>query len=272
MEIKEIAKSIISRTYYPFHSLLKKNALNIPILCYHSINKRFENEPDPIHPKEFEEHLKYINDYYEVISLSKLAYFLKNDLKPENPSIVITFDDGYIDNYFEAFPLLIKFNAKATFFVVTDFIDGNISLNGLKGWESMNWDNIKEIDSKPNFEIGGHTHSHKILGDLNPLTAKLEIDNSINLLSSQLNRKIRYFAYPFGQRHHFTKENIINLKKNSIQAACSTIFKTYHTKKDLYKLNRINIRSFDTRQKLSKKIKGYYDFINVIQKVKSNLK
>ena len=272
MEIKEITKSLISRTYSPFHPLFKNNSLNIPILCYHSINKKFEDEPDPIHPREFEEHLKYINDYYEIISLNKLVYFLLNDLKPTNPSIVITFDDGYIDNYFEALPLLIKYNAKATFFVVTNFIEGNISLNGLKGWESMNWENIREIDSKTNFEIGCHTHSHKILAYEKSSIVSLEIDKSIEILSSKLNRKISYFAYPFGQRHHFKKENINYLKKKSIQAACSTIFKTYHTKNDLYKLNRINIRSYDTRKQLSRKIKGYYDFINLIQKIKSHLK
>ena len=60
--MKEIAKCNNPKTYKPFHKLLNNKYLNIPILCYHSINRKFECEPDPIHPKLFEEHLKYIRD------------------------------------------------------------------------------------------------------------------------------------------------------------------------------------------------------------------
>ena len=89
---------------------------------YHSIN---DNDPEnkmvlPINM--FKEQMLWLNDNdFNSLTLDEAIMALENDLIPENP-IVITFDDGYVDNYENAFPILKENNIKATFFVITNFV------------------------------------------------------------------------------------------------------------------------------------------------------
>jgi len=76
------------------------------------------------HPtaEEFESQLRYLTRYHSIISLEDVVDYISGiKILPPSPA-VITFDDGYLDNYRFAFPLLKKYNAKATFFICTDFI------------------------------------------------------------------------------------------------------------------------------------------------------
>ena len=91
------------------------------ILTYHSISN--EIEPDEtVTPEEFERQLQYIKENYKVISLEEAIEYLQTDLGKVSGSIVITFDDGYSDNYYNAYPLLKKHNFPATIFLISDFI------------------------------------------------------------------------------------------------------------------------------------------------------
>jgi peptidoglycan/xylan/chitin deacetylase (PgdA/CDA1 family) len=76
-----------------------------------------------VNPVQFETQIKYICQTHRVISLDELAEcIIKNRYLPDK-SIIITFDDGYKDNYLKAFPILKKYGAPATIFLTTDYID-----------------------------------------------------------------------------------------------------------------------------------------------------
>ena len=68
--------------------------------------------------------------------------------------IIITFDDGYLDTYTKAFPILQKYKLKATVFIIANWMDGD---------RYMSPEQIKELDSSKIFEIGSHTLSHSFL-------------------------------------------------------------------------------------------------------------
>ncbi len=100
----------------------------IRILFYHRVAAE-AGPPDlrgrrPITAREFERHLQHLTRHYRVISLEEAAKALQSGAPlPEN-AVVITFDDGYRDNYTVALPLLEKYGVPATVFVVTSAIDG----------------------------------------------------------------------------------------------------------------------------------------------------
>lgn len=74
-------------------------------------------------PKNFEKQIKYVSKKYNVISFDMLIDYIQNKTKlPKNP-LIITFDDGYKDNYTNAYPILKKYNVLATFFLTIDFIE-----------------------------------------------------------------------------------------------------------------------------------------------------
>ena len=120
------------------------------VLClmYHSIDS--EKNKGGIFIDEFEEHIKWIKDKktFKMEELKGLDYKL-----PKN-SILITFDDGYKNNYTLAFPILKKYNMKATIFLNTKFIE--------KDEAYLNWDEIREMYESGLIDFQLHTHSHQL--------------------------------------------------------------------------------------------------------------
>ena len=120
------------------------------VLClmYHSIDS--EKNKGGIFIDEFEEHIKWIKDKktFKMEELKGLDYTL-----PLN-SILITFDDGYKNNYTLAFPILKKYNIKATIFLNTKFIE--------KDETYLNWDEIREMYKSGLIDFQLHTHSHQL--------------------------------------------------------------------------------------------------------------
>ena len=120
------------------------------VLClmYHSIDS--EKNKGGIFVDEFEEHIKWIKDKktFKMEELKGLDYTL-----PLN-SILITFDDGYKNNYTLAFPILKKYNMKATIFLNTKFIE--------KDEAYLNWDEIREMYESGLIDFQLHTHSHQL--------------------------------------------------------------------------------------------------------------
>ena len=120
------------------------------VLClmYHSIDS--EKNKGGIFVDEFEEHIKWIKDKktFKMEELKGLDYTL-----PQN-SILITFDDGYKNNYTLAFPILKKYNMKATIFLNTKFIE--------KDEAYLNWDEIREMYESGLIDFQLHTHSHQL--------------------------------------------------------------------------------------------------------------
>ena len=120
------------------------------VLClmYHSIDS--EKNKGGIFIDEFEEHIKWIKNKktFKMEELKGLDYTL-----PPN-SILITFDDGYKNNYTLAFPILKKYNMKATIFLNTKFIE--------KDETYLNWDEIREMYKSGLIDFQLHTHSHQL--------------------------------------------------------------------------------------------------------------
>jgi len=100
------------------------------ILMYHKITK--DNA-------KFESQIKYLHNNYEVITFDELLKCYKNTKKLSKNTAIITFDDGYKDNYTVAYPILKKYNLPATIFLTTGHIDNN---------ELLWWDKVSYIISK----------------------------------------------------------------------------------------------------------------------------
>jgi peptidoglycan/xylan/chitin deacetylase (PgdA/CDA1 family) len=89
---------------------------------FHRVSPYFDDLWPPMHPKLFEKYIKYISSHYTVIKTNEI-----NEPSSENkPLATLSFDDGYLDNYEYALPILEKYNCSASFFIVTNCIDKNI--------------------------------------------------------------------------------------------------------------------------------------------------
>ncbi len=110
---------------------------DILILMYHRVSpEKGESLLIPLPPDIFEEQMKVISKKYKVVFLRELPALLKDKSKSNEKILILTFDDGYKDNYVYAYPILKKYNIPATIFISSSYIN-----NQKNFW----WDQIYQI-------------------------------------------------------------------------------------------------------------------------------
>ena len=192
-----------------------KADIDIPVLLYHDfvIDVPLE-EPDDFNyintPLSFEENIKVLLDNgYTFLSFKDLndAYNGKGKL-PSKP-ILITFDDGYYSNYEYIFPILEKYNVKASIFIVTDYIGRKID-----GKRYLSWRDCKVMQESGLVEIFSHSKKHVFYDRLSVRELKDDLNESYEDIEKHLGKQdLKVFAYPYGA---YTKEMVFVLKMHGV--------------------------------------------------------
>lgn len=170
------------------------NELKATVLMYHYIGDLPQNADNirkglTVSGEEFEGQLKYFTQKgYTITTLSGFDTFRQRQQIPEKLAI-LTFDDGYLDNYEVAFPIMKKYNATGTFFIITKKI-------GTTGY--MTEEQIKELSSSGN-EIGSHSVNHLSLDKYKGNSLKSEIVDSKETLEKLISKTVISFCYPAGK-------------------------------------------------------------------------
>jgi peptidoglycan/xylan/chitin deacetylase (PgdA/CDA1 family) len=210
----------------------------IPILMYHYISvppadADVYRKDLSIKPEQFREQMQWLKDNgYQTISLTHLVYALNIGWPklPEKP-IILTFDDGYVDNYEQAFPILKEMGFIGTFFVLTDVTDRE-----QPGY--MNWDMLKEMNAVGmDIEVHGREHLEMIGRDESWLVFHLL--GPAQTIEANLGYQPHFLAYPSGQYDAKTIEVAHN---QGYWAAVTTQNGAHHTKTNLFELERVRIR------------------------------
>jgi peptidoglycan/xylan/chitin deacetylase (PgdA/CDA1 family) len=184
---------------------------SIPVLLYHRIAATPPKE-DPLRlavpPEVFEAQMEYLRSRgFTTVSLDDLAGQTEKEKKVQAKKIAITFDDGYLDNYTHAFPILQDYGFAATVFIVTDFL-GKMSYWDPSLTPLMNWEHVKEM-SRYGMSFQSHTCSHRDLTALTDEEVKRELLDSRRQIEDKLGFRAHSIAYPFGNFN----ENVIRLAK-----------------------------------------------------------
>ncbi len=188
-------KDILKTAWYMSSRFLP--ASGAVILMYHSIgdNKEFFTVPTA----EFERQMQYLKlKRYQVISLKNLVESLEQK-KPISPrTIVLTFDDGYRDNFTKAFPILETCGFSASIFMVTNWIGTTVTIRTGEPMPILDQEEIKAMAASELIEFFPHTAHHMKLAQVDEATAEAEILESAEKLAALGVLKDRIFAYPFG--------------------------------------------------------------------------
>lgn len=165
-------------------------------LMYHSIystESEFndideEDRPYALHVNDFEKHILWlVKAKYSVINPDEMIKLSSND---SIKNILITFDDGHIGFHRYAFPLLVKYNLSAIFFVTTDFIGRR------KGF--CNWNQLNEMSGHKMF-IQSHGKTHKFLSDMSESEMREELQVSKNEIEMNTKSKVWSISFPGGR-------------------------------------------------------------------------
>lgn len=161
----------------------------VPILLYHRIDVSSTDSQYYVSPEKFEEQMKLLHDWgYTTITTELLVKAISEgaDLPPR--PIILTFDDGHLNNYTTAYPIMKKYGFTGALYIVGKYMGTP---------EYMNVDQIKEM-ANDGWEVGSHSMSHLDLTSLDHQQQQYEIVESRKFLEDKLDVPIQTFSYPFG--------------------------------------------------------------------------
>ena len=166
----------------------------VPTLMYHGVSDEGWGAVELfVRPADLEAQLQYLTENgYTPIWFEDLAHVDKIE-KP----VLLTFDDGYVDNYTELFPLLQKYQVKATVFVIAGTVDYNT--NNLTSAQ------IREMSDSGLVSIQSHTQTHPYLSALDAKTQEWEMTRSKLMLTRITGKEPYVLCYPSG---NFTDETL----------------------------------------------------------------
>jgi peptidoglycan/xylan/chitin deacetylase (PgdA/CDA1 family) len=243
--MKRRIKAIAGRLLYSssaYHRYWPGRAL---IAAFHRVDDRYPTDPITVTRQAFTGFLDFFTTYFQVVSLSELLTKLASNADISR-HLVITFDDGYLDNWAIAAPELAARRLPACFFVTTGFIGGNSdawwdAARGVRS-EWMTWDHLRSLCSS-GFELGAHTISHVNLAQADRATAAREIIESRLQLEAETSHAVRHFAYPFGGPEHLAPEQRELVKEAGFSSCVSAYGGRVRQGDDPYRLRRVGIDS-----------------------------
>lgn len=229
---------------------------SIPVLMYHHVM------PSSIElnvlPEIFEEQLSGLkNKGWKTLDGEEFLYLMSHPEKSRKKCVLLTFDDGFVDNYIYAYPILKKYKMKAILFVATDFImDLTIKRDNLKilshkemwniaqteiKYEVMcTWKELREMQENKVFDIQSHGHSHNLPEFIKKNDYKMlknDLKLSKDLLKKYLNKESLHLAWPKGVYN----EKAIEIAKEEGFKALYTTKRGINTE-DLFNVKRIAMK------------------------------
>lgn len=186
--------------------------ISVPVLMYHHISDDRE-----VGVAGFKSHLHYLKGHgYKSVTLDMFYRHLTGDIVLPDKSVLITFDDGYADNWICACPILKEYGMKAVIFVTTQRLDIAPDIvrptlaEGAKCPDTINnerspegfvsWSELKLMVSSGVFEAASHTHTHKNFSKRSVYKdIRMELGVSRDRIQKHLGAPPRALAWPWGQ-------------------------------------------------------------------------
>ena len=239
------------------------DGIRVPIIMYHSILKKsHEIGKYVITPTEFENDLIYLKKHeYSTINMSELIDYVYNNAELPPKPVIITFDDGNLNNYIYGKPLLQKYEMKAVISIVGKYseqfsstLTSTTSPTNNPDYAYASWDQIKEMSDSGYFEIQNHTynlHSTKKRNGIKRIKGEpLEdycdvLTSDIGMLQDKLTEvtgtRPNTFTYPFGSISNESKDVLKNLGFKATLSCAEGVNIINKNKEDaLYRLKRNN--------------------------------
>lgn len=216
VKLSDIALSLLNITL---------NNNYVRIINYHNILKK--------NVGNFEKHIKWYKDHFEDCDYLKLVNFLQRKYSfSDKPGIMITFDDGFAGNYYNAYPILQKYGFTGYYFVSTGLIGKNGYMDSMQLKEMIN---LKHV-------VGCHTYTHHRMNvaDSNEILFKEIFEAKIDL-ENMLDNNIDFFCWVGGEENTYTKNAAEFIRNCGYKYAVMTNSEPVRQDSDHLQMQRTNI-------------------------------
>lgn len=232
------------------------------VIYYH----RIDDEPHRscVPTRAFAEQMALLRrEGFHVLPLPAVRAHL--DAKRDFPerSVVVTFDDGFADNYTNAFPVLQKEEIPATVFLTVDYIgtDELPVLRDRRGVPPLRWEQVEEM-ARHGVDLGAHTLTHPNLTTLDDESLRHEVAESGRQIRERTGFEPRTFCYPRGDFDARVKDAV---REAGYELACTTMPGCVTRDTHPFSLRRTFIANDDTLRDFRHKLDGSFDLLHAAQ-------
>ncbi|WP_345682170.1 polysaccharide deacetylase family protein [Novipirellula caenicola] len=248
------------------------------ILMYHRVTDAVRGYPFPtlnVTPQRFRSQLQGLLDRgHQAWPLRRaLDAHTAGEAIPRNV-FVVTFDDGYANNFTQAFPILRELGIPATIFIATAYLDTNepfpfedwtpAGLDGVPAdsWRPLTTDECHAMLDSGIIELGAHTHTHTPYRH-QPDPFREDLEKSMRILCERFGYHDLTFAFPFGKRHHGLAGPTMYpaARQAGVLCALTTENELVCPDSNPYDWGRFTVCQGDTGATISAKLNGWYSFI-----------
>lgn len=235
-----------------------ENMHSVPVLMYHHIN---HNSGDivTVSPEVFEAQMAHLKEEgYRTLNLDELVSFINEDLLPDGRSAVVTFDDGWLDNYIYAYPVIKKYNINASVFLITDRVDmasgvSQVNQKDVPSHEEskkliaegeadkvvMGWELVRQMHEEGLVDFYPHCRSHRRCAGLSEAELVYELKGSKDIIEERLQLPRPYFCWPYGS---YDETSIKAAKDAGFEALFTTDEGFSSAGSDPYRIKRIDVK------------------------------
>ncbi len=244
--LKRSIKSLAGRLLFETGLARRRLRRTGVVVAFHRVNDATAGDPLTVSVPDFERFCRFFRRHFEVVPLGEVVARCEAG-RSLGGTLAITFDDGYLDNFLHAAPVLRSLGLPATFFVVSGFIGSE----AVPAWDReldppprwMTWDQVRAL-RREGHEIGAHTRSHPDLGRLLGPEALEEMAGSRRDIQKEIDAPVELFAYPFGGREHFAEANRPLVRQAGFRCCVSCYGGTNPDGADPFRLQRVPISSW----------------------------
>ena len=228
-------KSSVKDAMYIASRMLVPRTPSAIILIYHSVGDN--DRPFTVPPDSFARQMRWLREAnFNIVSLDELARYRGLGRIPQK-TVAITFDDGYEDNYINAFPVLERHRIPATIFITTGDLRGK-SIDSIPPLPKMSEDQLRRLHESGLLDIEPHSETHQQFSNISEAEIEYEARESKSYVEALLTKRCRHFAYPKGS---YSKAAQRILARSEISFAYTTDVGRVRLFDDPYALKRNGI-------------------------------
>ena len=226
------------------------------ILMYHMVSepKTAAEVKYACRPKQFEQHLKkLLSAGFNPVSIDAIEDHYTHQTPLPDKAFLITLDDGFEDNYSNAFPILQRYQIPAMIYLATGLLGKTnqwMKSPAFSERRMLSWPQIQDM-ANHGIHFGSHTVTHPKLTELDDDSVSQELIRSKQYIEDRLGAECRHFAYPYGLLTEKTRELV---QQAGFKTACSTRSGFNNAERDPFMLHRIEVYGNDSWWKLQQKM------------------
>ena len=270
---------------WPATRLDRKNRQIIPpVLCYHRVLPEIAGaEPAAysVTPEQFADQMSLLKrEGFESLTLEEYFVASKGLRKLSPRSVVVTFDDGFADNYLVAWPIMRRLNMKMNLFVCSGLVAGdgisafadteNRALLSREHfpeyWKPLSWEQLREM-AAAGVSVGFHSHAHRNLGKMSQREIEADAKHGQLEFKKHLDQTPQFFAFPYGHYGSYSTAAIELLTALGIRMFFSTELGRTPVNDSQLLVSRIVIHPEDDLNSFRRKLFGGYDWVGKVRRL-----